>query len=159
MDGPLFMDSLVASSPPFTGRGFVALISALTAINAASAATYFWVGARVTPLFIVLDLAAVVVAFAAGVRSASRRERVQVSAAEVRVVLETRQGATTLWTSPTAFTQVALVGESEKEADLRLRLSGREMAVGRGLSRRDRLQFRRTLDAAIVRARTGRLIG
>ncbi len=157
MDGPLFLDQAFAANPPLTSRGFIVLISALTAINAGSAAAYLWIGARTAPIFIALDLAAVVAAFVAGANSTRKRERVQVSATEVRVVLETPRGATMLWTSPTAFTQVALVGEGDDKGELRLRLSGREFPLGRGLSRRERQSFSRSLDAAIDRARTGRL--
>ncbi len=157
MDGPLFLDAAYAANPPLTNRGFIALISVLTAINVASAAAYLAVGARTAAVSVALDLAAVVVAFAVGAYSARRRERIQVSADEVRVVLETAKGDQTVWKSPTAFTQVTLVGEVGRESDLRLRLSGREYPVARSLSHRQRLQFSRSLDAAISRARAGQL--
>ena len=157
MDGPLFLDATYAANPPLTNRGFIVLISVLTAINVASAAAYLVVGARTAAVSVVLDLVAVVIAFAVGVHSARRRERIQVSAEEVRVMLETGKGDLTVWTSPTAFTQVALVDEARNEFDLRLRLSGREFPVARSLSRRQRLQFSCSLNAAISRARTGRL--
>jgi uncharacterized membrane protein len=159
MDGPLFLDEAFAANPPLTSRGFIVLISVLTAINAASATAYVWIGARTAPIFIMLDMVAVIAAFLAGANSARKRERIQVSAAEVRVLLETPNGATTLWTSPTAFTQVDLVGDGEDRGELRLRLSGREIPVGRGLSRSERVNFSRSLDAAIGRARAGRLTG
>ena len=104
-----------------------------------------------------LDLVAVGVAFAISSRGALKKERVQVSAAEVRVLLETPKGVETLWTSPTAFTRVALIGEAEDATDLRLTLSGREVCVASALSRRERLDFAQALDTAIMKARAERL--
>ncbi|MHB8530782.1 MAG: DUF2244 domain-containing protein [Caulobacteraceae bacterium] len=159
MDGPLFMDAVITANRSLSARGFVILIGALTTINAASAAVFVFLGAGPVPIFIGLDLAAVIIAFAISIRAARRRERIQVSAAEVRVLLETPRGEQMVWASPTAFTQVALIGEAEDRTDLRLRLSGREFPVARALSRRERLSFSRALDAAIVQARSGRMIG
>jgi uncharacterized membrane protein len=138
-------------------RGFIILISILTFINAVTAVVFVAMGAGPVPVFLALDAVAVVVALAFSRRAAASVERIQVSAREVRVMLETSKGAQMVWSSPTAFTRVSLIGEAEDETDLRLRLSSREVAVARSLSRRERLDFCQALDGAIMRARTGRL--
>ena len=149
------MDAVITPHRSLSKRGFIVLISVMTAINVVAAMVFVSLGAAPVPIFLGLDLVAVIIAFTASSRAATRNERIQVTAAEVRVTLETPRGAQTLWVSPTAFTQVALLGEAEDETDLRVRLSGRELAVARALSRRERLDFAQALDRAIMRARSG----
>jgi len=155
MQGPFYMDAVITPHRSLSSRGFIALIGVMTLINVAAAAVFVSLGAAPVPIFLGLDLTAVIIAFTVSNRAASRRERIQVTAAEVRVLLETPRGAQTIWVSPTAFTQVALLGEAEDATDLRVRLSGRELAVARALSRRERLDFAQALDRAIMRARAG----
>jgi len=155
MHGPYFMDAVITPHRSLSRRGFIVLISVMTAINALTAALFLALHAAPIPLFLGLDLIAVFVAFAASRRAARRLERIQVTASEVRVVRESPSGSETVWLSPTAFTRVALVGEDEDETDLQLRLSDRGVAVGRGLSRSERRDFAVALERAIRRARTG----
>jgi uncharacterized membrane protein len=157
MDGPLYMDAVITPHRSLSRRGFIVLLSVLTFINALTAAVFVTRGAGPVPIFLAMDVIAVIVAFVVNHRAATRVERIQVSASEVRVMLETGTSARMVWSSPTAFTRVALIGEAEDATDLRLRLSQREVAVARALSRRERLDFSRALDGAIMRARTGRL--
>jgi uncharacterized membrane protein len=156
MDGPLYMDAVITPHRSLSRRGLIILICVLTFINAVTAAVFVAMGAGPVPVFLALDVIAVVIALALSHRAAAKVERIQVSAREVRVLLETSRGAHTVWSSPTAFTRVALIGEAEDETDLRLRLSSREVAVARALSRRERLDFSQALDGAILRARSGR---
>jgi len=151
------MDAVITPHRSLSRRGFIILISILTFINAVTAVVFVAMGAGPVPVFLALDAVAVVVALAFSRRAAASVERIQVSAREVRVMLETSKGAQMVWSSPTAFTRVSLIGEAEDETDLRLRLSSREVAVARSLSRRERLDFCQALDGAIMRARTGRL--
>jgi uncharacterized membrane protein len=157
MDGPYFMDAVITPHRSLSPRGFIVLICVLTAINAVSAAFFLCIGAGPIPIFLGLDLLAVIIALAASNRAAARDERVQVTASEVRVMLRSARGERMVWTSPTAFTRVALLGQAGEEDDLRLQLSGRELRVARALSRPERLAFAKALDQAIRRARTGRL--
>jgi len=153
MDGPYYMDAVITPHRSLSRRGFIVLISVLTLINIATAAVFVAIGAGLVPVFLGLDVIALAVALIASNRSGQGRERVQVTAAEVRVVLETRRGARRVWTSPTAFTRVTLLGEAENGADLRLALSDREIAVARALRRSERLDFALALDRAILNAR------
>lgn len=155
---PFYMDAVITPHRSLSRRGFIALIGVLTAINCITAGVFLAMGAAPVPAFLGLDLVAVIAALVASNRAADRKERVQVTAAEVRVMLETRKGVETLWISPTAFTQVALNGEAEDETDLRLVLSGREHAVARALGRAERLEFAQALDRAIWRARRSEAI-
>jgi uncharacterized membrane protein len=155
MDGPLYMDAVITPHRSLSRKGFIILISVLTAINTATAIVFLAMRAAPVPLFLGLDLIAIVVAFIASRRAALRRERIQVTAAEVRVVLETPKGEHTVWQSPTAFTRVALVGPDEDDADLQLRLSDRAVGVARALTRSERRDFAVALERAIRRARTG----
>ena len=155
MDEPLYMDALITPHRSMSRYGFTALICVMTAINAAYAGLFFVMGAGPVSIFLALHVAALAIALLINTLSGRRRERVQVSAAQVRVVLETARGPQTLWASPTAFTRVELSGEARGANDLKLCLSGRALAVGTGLSRPERVQFASALDRAITRARTG----
>jgi uncharacterized membrane protein len=155
MDGPYYMDAVITPNRSLSRKGFIVLIGVMTAINAATAAFFFAIGAAPIPIFLGFDLLAVVVAFAV-TRRAGSNERIQVSAAEVRVLMRSREGDERIvWASPTAFTQVDLAGDAGDATDLRLRLSGRHLPVATTLSRPERLAFAQALHEAIRRARRG----
>jgi uncharacterized membrane protein len=153
MDGPFYMDAVITPPRSLSRRGFIVLISVLTAINTFTAILFLLLHAALVPIFLGLDVCAVAAALVASLRAARRRERIQVTAQEVRVVLESPGGAHTVWQSPTAFTRVALVGEADDETDVQLRLSDRVLAVARSLSRSERRDFAVALERAIRRAR------
>jgi uncharacterized membrane protein len=157
MDEPFFMDAVITPHRSMSSKGFIILIGVLTAINATSAAFFVMIGAGPIPIFLGLDLLAVIVAFAASNREARRHERIRVTAREVRVIQASPRGEETVWVSPTAFTRVAQVGDAGDADFLRLRLSDRELRVARDLSRPERLAFAKALDRAIWRARSGRV--
>lgn len=159
MDGPFYMDAVITPHRSLSRKGFIVLISVLTTINTATAALFLALRAAPVPLFLGLDLVAIVAAFVASRRAALNRELIQVTAEEVRVTLESPRGRRTVWRSPTAFTRVALVGPDEDEADLQLRLSDRALGVARALSRSERRDFAVALERAIRRARTGPALG
>jgi uncharacterized membrane protein len=150
------MDKVITPHRSLSERGYIVLIAVMTVINCGTAILFVSMGAAPIPAFLMMDLVAIVVAFAVSKRQTRRKERVQVSAAEVRVVLETPEGDQLLWASPTAFTRVNVIGEKEDLPDLRLALSGREMAVGRALGRIERLDLAEALRQAILQARQER---
>ena len=155
MDSPYFMDAVITPNRSLSRKGFIILISVMTAINAVTAFGFYMIGAAPIPFFLGFDLLAVVVAFSVSRRSGSN-ERIQVTAEEVRVLMRSREGAEQIvWASPTAFTQVDLNGDAGDATDLRLRLSGRQLPVAKTLSRPERLAFAQALHQAIRQARTG----
>ena len=150
----LYMDATITPNRSLSRQGFALLLTELIAINCVTA-TMFWIaGAWPVPVFLGLDVLAVFIAFRVNNRAARLSERVQVSAEEVRVRYETPDAARTVWTSPTAFTRVAL--EDEPASRVRLTLSGRKLTVGAALSPRERAAFGRALEAAVQRARSER---
>lgn len=157
MDGPYFMNAVITPSRSLSRKGFIILISVMTAINAVTAFGFWAIGAAPIPFFLGFDLLAVVVAFALSRRSGAD-ERIQVTAAEVRVMMLSRDGGEQIvWASPTAFTQVDLNGDAGEATDLRLRQSSRQLPVAKALSRPERLAFARALHDAIRQARSGGL--
>ena len=155
MNAVFYMDAVITPHRSLSRKGFIALIAAMTAINCITAMVFVVMGAAPVPVFLGLDLLAVVIAFYASYRAAERSERVQVTAEQVKVTREWKGGEQTLWVSPTAFTGVVLEGEAEDQDDLKLRLSGKEMAVARFLSPAERADFAKALDRAIWRAKRG----
>lgn len=155
MDGLLYMDAVITPHRSLTQRGFVVLISVVTALNCISAAVFIAMGATLVPVFLGLDLFAIVIAFLVSFNAAKRVQRVRVTSAEVRVTSETAQGATLVWESPTAFTRVALETEDDRAVELKLALSGKEAPIAQALSPPERAEFARALQDAIRAARRG----
>lgn len=151
----LYMDAVITPNRSLSERGFVILISIITLANIASAAVFVAMGAHWVPIFLGIDLAAVVVAFVISFRQARNVERVQVGPHQVVVTYETPKWSRVVWESPTAFTRVERDEEDGRVIDLRLALSGRETPVAAALSPRERADFARALEDAIWRARRG----
>lgn len=156
MATPLYMDAEIRPNRSLSERGFVILIAIVTLANCASAAVFIAVGATFVPIFLGLDVLAVIVAFLISFRAARRVERVQVSSREIRVLLETPQSTTLVWESPTAFTRLRVEKEEERAVALKLALSGREAEVASALSPRERADFAQALERAIWQARRER---
>jgi uncharacterized membrane protein len=113
-------------------------------------------GAWPAPVFIGVDFLAVLLAFHFSYRQARRRERVQVSADEVRVVHEVGAQKRTVWRSPTAFTRVEVEAKGQPELRITLALSRRRLVVAGQVSPQERADFADALEAAIRSARAER---
>lgn len=155
MDALVYMDAVITPNRSLSQRGFIVLISIITAFNVAAAAVFLSMGAHFVPMFLGLDLVAVIAAFVASYAAARRVERVMVTSREIRVVQETPSSSELVWESPTAFTRVAVEIEDERVVDLRLRVSGKERPVAQALSPAERRDFAKALETAIWRARRG----
>jgi len=152
----LYMDATITPNRSLSRQGFALLLTGLAAINGVTAAMFWIAGAWPVPIFLGLDVLAVYIAFRVSYRSARLSERVQVSAEEVRVRYEAPNAARTVWTSPTAFTAVALEDAGAPTSRVRLSLSGRKLTVGGALSPKERIAFGQALQAALHRARSER---
>jgi uncharacterized membrane protein len=156
MSSAIYMDAVITPNRSLSQRGFIVLISVVTFLNCASAAVFIAMGAHFVPIFLGLDLAAVIIAFMASFRAAKQVERVQVTARDVRVLLETPKWSKLVWESPTAFTRVAAETVDEQVVGVELALSGRSLAVAKSLSPGERAEFARALERAIRAARRER---
>jgi len=158
MAWPLYMDAEIKPHRSLSERGFIILISVITVANVAAAVVFLSMKANLVPIFLGLDVLAVVVAFLASFKAGRIIERVQVSAAEVKVTYEAGDKVRVVWESPTAFTRVTAERDEEDRCTaLRLALSGRQTAVAAALSPRERGEFAKALETAIWRARRGSL--
>jgi uncharacterized membrane protein len=155
----LYMDAEIRPNRSLTRKGFIILISLLTAINCITAVVFVQIGAAFVPVFLGMDLLAVIVAFIASFRAAERVERVQITAAEVRVIREWRRQAETVWISPTDLTRMTVVERDDDDELVQLRLADRRVTVARALSPKERADFARALDRALWRARRARMAG
>ncbi|QUD86535.1 DUF2244 domain-containing protein [Phenylobacterium montanum] len=157
MAATLYMDARLAPTRSLSKRGFAWLFGLVIAANLAMAAFVIALHAFPVPFFLGLDVLGVWLAFRASYRgAASQAERVQVSADEVRVSHEIGRHARTVWTSPTAFTRVAVEAPGEHETSVSLQLSGRSLVVARALSPVERADFAKALETAIRKARAER---
>ncbi|MBR7617930.1 DUF2244 domain-containing protein [Phenylobacterium sp. 20VBR1] len=155
MDDLVFMDAEIRPNRSLSQRGFMVLITVVTVLNCASAAVFISMGAYFVPMFLGLDLIAIVVAFLASFAAAKQIERVLVTDRRVQVFRETPNWRKLMWESPTAFTRVTLLTEDDHAVDLRLALSGKEAQVAAALSPSERAEFARALEDAIYKARRG----
>ncbi len=156
MASPLYMDAEIKPNRSLSERGFIVLITSITAVNAASGLMFLRLGADLVPVFLGLDVLAIAVAFLVSYKSGRLVERVRVSAADVVITHETPKASRVVWASPTAFTRVTTERDEENRVmALTLGLSGRHTAVAAALSPRERSEFARALETAIWRARRG----
>jgi uncharacterized membrane protein len=156
MSDPVYMDAEIRPNRSLSERGFIVLIAVVTLANCASAAVFVAMGATLVPIFLGIDLLAVVLAFLASFRAGRRIERVRVTSRDVRVVQETPRTSRLLWESPTAFTRVQVERDDGRTVGLKLALSGKEVAVAASLSPRERAEFASALERAIWQAKRER---
>ena len=156
----LYMDAEIRPNRSLSERGFIILISIITAANCASALVFLKLGAPYVVPFLGIDLLAVIFAFLVSFRSGRVIQRVQVTPSEVKVTYETPKETKVVWESPTAFTRVTTErDEDDRVTALRLALSGRETPVAQALSPHERAAFARALEDAIWQARRHRDAG
>ena len=153
----LYMDAEIWPNRSLSERGFIILISVITAANCASALVFLRLGAPYVLPFLAVDLLAVICAFLVSFRSGRVIERVQVSPSEVKVTYESPKATRVVWESPTAFTRVTTERDNDDRVTaLRLALSGRETAVAQALSPGERAAFAKALEDAIWQAKRHR---
>jgi uncharacterized membrane protein len=160
MPSTLYMDAVITPNRSLSKRGLYWVIGVLIAFNLAVASLMMALGAFPVPIFLGVDVLAVILAFRASHRSGAVAERVQVTAAEVRILHQAGPRSRTVWTSPTRLTQVAIEAPGTHESRVRLHLPGRAATVGHALSPDERAAFAEALRRAILTARgAGRQTG
>jgi len=157
-DGRLYMDAVIWPNRSLSPRGLSILLGLFAAYNIVVALFLIVIGAFPVPVFLAVDFIGLAVAFHISNRRTRDAERVQVSAEDVVV---TRQDAgrrpLRVWTSPTAFTRVAMETADDDDAvQVRLKLSGRSLTVAQALSPKERADFAAALERAIHAARQER---
>jgi uncharacterized membrane protein len=153
----LHFDAVITPNRSLSKRGLTILLSVMIALNLLVGGFFLAIGALPVPLFLGVDVLGVLIAFrVSNRRSAGQRERVQVSAEEVRVQHELGEAVKVVWRSPTAFTRVEVEGQERSDTRVRLRLSGRSRVIGRALSPGERIELAGALEGAIRSARAER---
>ena len=136
--------------------GFKVLLGALIAVNVSVGVFFVAIGATPIPIFLGLDVLGIFIAFRISYRRAATRERVVVTADEVRVIRELASASRVVWTSPTAFTRVELDSSGRHGSVLKLALSRKRLRIGQALGPREREDLAASIETAIVRARAER---
>ena len=158
MPARLHMDVVLTPTRSLPKAGLYVLLGVLAAFNIAVAALFLAMGAKPVPIFLGLDFLAVLLAFHLSYRQARRRERVQVSADEIRVLHEVGAQSRTVWRSPTAFTRVTIEDRHQPEVKVTLMLSRRWLVLAGQISPQERMDFAEALEAAIKSARAERYV-
>jgi uncharacterized membrane protein len=156
MEARLHLDAVLTPTRSLSRTGLYVVLGVLALFNLLVAILFFAIGAKPVPIFLGLDFLAVLLAFHLSYRQARRRERVQVSADEVRVVHEVGAQKRTVWRSPTAFTRVEVEAMGEPEVRVTLAMSRRRLMVAGQVSPQERTDFANALEAAIRSARSER---
>ena len=156
MLGQTYMDAEIRPHRSLSERGFIILISVVTVANCCSAFVFVRMGAVFVPIFLGVDVLAIIVAFIVSFRAAKQVQRVQVTARDITVTHETPTWRKVVWESPTAFTRVAVDREEGRAVGLRLALSDRQIPLAQALSPRERHDFAAALQKAIWDARLER---
>jgi uncharacterized membrane protein len=156
MLGQTYMDAVITPHRSLSERGFIILIAIVTLANCCSAAVFVYMGAYLVPVFLGIDVLAVVIAFVVSFKSARQVQRVRITARDIVVTHEAPNWSRVVWESPTAFTRVAVRHVEDRAIGLSLTLSGREVDVAQALSPRERSEFARALERAILLARAER---
>jgi uncharacterized membrane protein len=128
------------------------VIAVFAGFSLVPAVIFARVGAAPVLIYMGLVVAAVMVALGVSVRRGKAHERVRVSARRIMVSRHGRGEETLVWESATAFTRVTMIEEGFGHGVLKLELSGREIQIGRELSRPERRAFARHLRLAMSRA-------
>jgi len=153
----LYMDAEIIPHRSLSKRGFRWVFGAIIVFNLITGSFFlFALHAFPVPIFLGLDVLGVFLAFRLNYSGAGQIERVQISAQEVRVLHQYGRRARCVWTSPTAFTRVALDGAGEHHARVSLHLSGRSVIIGVALSPGERDELAAALERAIKQARMER---
>ncbi|WP_369058027.1 DUF2244 domain-containing protein [Caulobacter sp. 73W] len=156
MTATLYMDAVITQNRSLSPGGFKVLLGFVVAANVLFGVFLFVIGAWPVPIFLGLDVLAIWWAFKLSFRASERAERVQVSAEQVVVLRESPGRRRRVWSSPTAFTRVALEHGGGHDRRVRIRLSDKALTVARSLSPDERGAFADALERAIRRARAER---
>ena len=152
----IHLETVITPERSLPLTGFKVLLAVLIVLNLVVGGFFLAMGAWPAPVFLGLDVLAVWIAFRVSYRRAAVRERVVVTADEVRVLKETGDKADAIWSSPTAFTRVDLDRSGRHGAELRLALSRRRLRIGQALGPREREGLAAAIEAAIIAARAER---
>lgn len=156
MDAPLHLDAVLTPNRSLPKAGLFAVLGVLAAFNIAVAVMFLLIGAKPVPIFLGCDFLAVLLAFHLSYRQARFKERVQVTADEVRVMHEIGPRSRTVWRSPTAFTRVEVTDRRQPEMTVALAMHRRRIMVAAKVSPQERSEFTTALEAAIRSARAER---
>jgi len=148
----LYLDAEIRPHRSLSRRGQRVVLGILISYNLIFALFMLAIGAFPVPIFLGLDVLGVALAFQVFNRRSMGGEVVQVTHDEVRVSRRRGSVSQQLWISPTAFTRVEIDKEDGRVKRVRLRLSGRCLAIGAALGPAELAAFAANLQTAITSA-------
>ena len=155
-DARIHMDTVITPARSLSMTGFKVLLGVLILANLIVGTFFLTLGAWPAPIFLGLDVLGVFIGFRISYRRAATRERVVVTADQVRVLKELSGKARTIWSSPTAFTRVDLERSDRYGPQVRLRLSRKQLAIGQAMGPKEREELAEAIEQAILSARSER---
>lgn len=146
--GPLFMQAVLTPHRSLSRKAFVMVLGAFACADGAITTIFLLQGAWPVALFLVLDVAALWLAFAINYRDARSEEHVEVAADRVLVSRFSPNGRGAHWIVSPVWARVATDARS-----VRIASAGRAVRVGSFLSPPERGDFARALASALHQAR------
>ena len=155
-DARIHLDTVITPERSLSMTGFKILLGFVILANLIVGTFFLTLGAWPAPIFLGLDVLGVFIAFRISYRRAAMRERVVVTADQVRVLKELDGEAREVWSSPTAFTRVDIAHSGRHGAQVRLALSRKRQLIGQALGPKEREDLAGAVEDAIRSARSER---
>jgi uncharacterized membrane protein len=152
--GPVFSATLTPNRS-LGPRGFLILMSGLSAISFITGLAFAWVGAWPVLGFFGLDVLIVYVAFKLSYRSGRLYEQVVIENDDLTLTRVHPTGHQQRYTFSAYWVRVILATESDGRSRLSLASHGREVIFGHFLTNDERESFAAALKDALHRARSG----
>ena len=154
--GQFYLERRLEPNRSLSPRGMRVVLIVIALANLFVAAFLFSVGAYPVPLFLGLDLVAVVIAFRLMEKSRQRKlEWVRVTRDHVEVTRPFPSPREAVWSSAPLFTRVHLDEVDPDAPILTLTSAGRHLEIAAGLGGEARRALAQELEDAIARARLG----
>ena len=151
----LYFDAEIRPNRSLPNPGFYALMAAIAVISFSAGIAFMMLGAWPVLGFFGLDVLLVWLAFKLSYRDGRRREIIQITSREIRVLRQSPFGHQTAFRLPSAWTQVEIAGAGEPDVQARLRAKGKTLIIGSLLSPRERESLAEAVKNALHKARRG----
>jgi uncharacterized membrane protein len=151
-----YLDKRIEPNRSLSERGMRWVLLFVALGNLIVAAFLFSVGAYPAPVFLGIDMVAIMIAFKVMEKNRRRRaERVRVQADAIEV-LRPAAGSEAVWRSAPVFTRVELDPSDPDAPRLSLASAGRRLEIGSALGGEARRALALEIETALGRARVGR---
>jgi uncharacterized membrane protein len=150
---PLLLNACLRPNRSLSTRGFVILMTAVSAISFFGGLMFFIAGAWPVVGFLGFDFLLIYIAFRINYRDGRNYETLRMSRDELEVTKVNYHGKARSWRFQPAWLQVRIDNPVEHDSALMLRSHGRCLIIGSFLAPEERAEVAHALSAALMEAR------